>query len=141
MEVKFTDNSNKLIAALTDEALPRALLRIGFEAEGYAKDLAPYITGFLRNSITFAISGQGAQVQRYKADKPNDSGVVQSGSYSGTAPAESKGAALYLGSNLNYAAAKELGTSRSVAVPYLKPAISQHGQTYKNILEDELKNT
>ena len=109
MEVKFADNSNKIISALTDEALPRALLRIGLQAEGYAKDLAPVRTGRLRNSITHVENEQEKSV--------------------------------IIGTNVEYGPAVELGTTRQRAQPYLKPAISQHGQTYKNILEDELKNT
>lgn len=34
----------------------------------------------------------------------------------------------------------ELGTVKHEAQPFLKPAASDHGQTYRNILEDELKN-
>lgn len=34
----------------------------------------------------------------------------------------------------------ELGTYRQDAQPFLKPAVTGHLQTYRNIVEDELKN-
>ena len=38
-----------------NDAIVRALYRIGMEAEGYAKKLCHVVTGRLRNSITFDI--------------------------------------------------------------------------------------
>lgn len=46
----------------------------------------------------------------------------------------------YIGTNVEYAAPVELGTSKQKAQPYLKPAASDHTQTYKNIMVDEIKN-
>lgn len=34
----------------------------------------------------------------------------------------------------------ELGTVKQEAQPFLKPAATEHGQTYRNIMEDELRN-
>lgn len=46
----------------------------------------------------------------------------------------------YIGTNVEYAPYVELGTVKQKAQPYLKPAAADHTQTYRNIMEDELKN-
>lgn len=131
MEVRITDNSGMVLEAFRAACL-RALERCGSEAEGYAKDLCPVDTGNLRNSIS------------HKVD-------------------ESEPAA-YIGSNTEYAAYVELGTGKyysggrptpwvyqdakgnwhwtagNPAQPYLKPAVADHAQTYRNIIEDEMKS-
>ena len=131
MEVSFTDNSEQVLSTFKAAVL-RALERCGSQAEGYAKDLAPVDTGKLRNSISHNV---------------ND--------------AEH---AVYIGTNTEYAPYVELGTGKYVqggrptpwvyqddkgnwhmthgqrAQPYLKPAVADHAQTYRNIIEDELRN-
>lgn len=131
MEIKFDDNSQKILDEFHDAAL-RALERCGSQAEGYAKDLAPVDTGNLRNSISHTVD----------EDEP----------------------AVYIGSNTSYAPYVELGTGKyteggrptpwvyqddsgnwhwtagNPAQPFLAPAVKEHTQTYRNIIEDELKN-
>ena len=131
--VVFHDYSAEVLDEMQDAVL-RALERIGLQAEGYAKDLAPDDTGQLRNSISHAV--------------------------------DEKEQAAYIGSNLDYAAYVELGTGKyaeggggrptpwvyqdakgnwhwtrgNPAQPFLVPAVKNHAQTYRNIIEDELKN-
>ena len=129
--VTFNDYSPQVLDEMHDAVL-RALERIGLQAEGYAKDLAPVDTGRLRNSIS------------HKVDEGEN--------------------AVYIGSNVEYAPYVELGTGRyaeggrptpwvyqddegnwhwtagNPAQPFLKPAVADHPQTYRNIIEDELKN-
>ena len=131
MEIKFTDNSQEVLEEM-DAAILRALEKCGLTAEGYAKRLCPVDTGNLRNSIT------------HRVDQ-----------------AES---AVYIGTNNEYAAYVELGTGeyypggRSTpwvykdeeghwhythgqrAQPYLKPAVTDHKQTYRNIINDAMKS-
>lgn len=131
MEVNFTDNSEQVLSEF-GAAVLRALERCGSQAEGYAKDLVPVDTGRLRNSISH---------------KVDDAEKV-----------------VYIGTNVEYAPYVELGTGKYVqggrptpwvyqddngnwhmtngqrAQPYLKPAVADHAQTYRNIIEDELKN-
>jgi len=131
VEIEIIDNTPKVKEAF-ETAVLRALERCGSQAEGYAKDLCPVDTGNLRNSITH-------QVQ----------------------PSEE---AVYIGSDVEYAVYVELGTGKDYpggrqtpwkyqdahgnwhltngqrAQPYLKPAVADHVQTYRNIIEDELKN-
>lgn len=129
--VVFNDNSKEILAAM-QEAAVRALEKCGLTAEGYAKKLAPVDTGNLRNSISHAVD----------EDEP----------------------AAYVGTNAEYAPYVELGTGKyaeggrptpwvyqddkgswhwtagNPARPFLKPAVADHAQTYRNIIEDELKN-
>lgn len=49
------------------------------------------------------------------------------------------GNAAYIGTNVEYAAFVELGTSRMSPRPYLKPAIANHTDEYKRIAEQALK--
>lgn len=131
MEIKLEDNS-KLVGAALKKAYMKALERCGQQAEGYAKDLTPVDTGRLSNSIA------------HKVDKSEK--------------------AVYIGTNVEYAPYVELGTGKHYpggrdtpwayqdanghwhrtegqkAQPYLKPAVADHKQTYRNIFEDELKN-
>lgn len=131
MKVDVTDNSDKVLAEF-QAAILRALERCGSQAEGYAKDLAPVDTGRLRNSIS------------HKVDE------------------EEKAA--YIGSDLDYAVYVELATgiyadggrptpwvyqddagnwhwtAGNPAQPFLAPAVKDHTQTFRNIIEDEMKN-
>ena len=45
---------------------------------------------------------------------------------------------MYLGTNVEYAPYVELGTSRMDAQPFLRPAIENHMDEYKDILNDVL---
>ena len=143
LEIK-ADNTDLVVKGINDAVL-RALERIGQAAEGYAKDLCPtgtpqstgipgYIGGTLKNSITHALSGEAAAISSYT----DNAGKVK-GSYSGLAP-EGTTPSVYIGSNVDYAIPVETGTRRMKAQPFLKPAIADHSKTYRNILEDELKN-
>ena len=129
----FNDYSADVLNEFHDAVL-RALERCGEQAEGYAKDLAPVDTGVGRSSIS------------HKVD-------------------ESEPAA-YIGTNLDYMIYQELGTGiyaeggggrptpwvyqdaqgnwhwtrGNPAQPFLAPAVKDHQQTYRNIIEDELQN-
>lgn len=131
MNIKFTDNSREVLAAL-DAALLRGLEKCGLVAEGYAKKLCPVDTGNLRNSITHMV--------------------------------DEREPAAIIGTNNEYAAYVCLGTGKYAdggrptpwvykdakgqyhwtagnrAQPFLKPAVSDHANQYREILEDELKN-
>ena len=47
--------------------------------------------------------------------------------------------AAYIGTNVEYAPYQELGTINMDANPFLKPAVADHANTYRKIIEDELK--
>ena len=129
--VVFNDYSAEVLNEFHDAVL-RALERCGMEAEGYAKDLAPVDTGRLRNGISHQVD-----------DSEN---------------------AVYIGTNVSYAPYVELATGiyadggrptpwvyqdaqgnwhwtrGNQAHPFLAPAVKDHQTTYRNIIEDELKN-
>lgn len=131
MSIRFENNSGEVISTMQEAAI-RALEKCGLTAEEYAKRLAPVDTGNLRNSITHQV----------------DDGE----------------SAVYIGSNVEYATYVELGTGKyaeggrptpwvyqdaegnwhwtagNPAQPFLKPAMADHAQTYRNIIEDEMKN-
>ena len=48
--------------------------------------------------------------------------------------------AVYIGTNVEYAPYQELGTINMDANPFLKPAVADHANTYRKIIEKELKN-
>lgn len=129
--VVFNDYSADVLNEFHDAVL-WALERCGSQAEGYAKELVPVDTGNLRNSITHTVD----------EEEP----------------------AVYIGTNAEYAPYVELGTGKYAEVgrptpwvyqddngnwhwtagnpaqPFLKPAVADHAQTYRNIIEDEMKN-
>ena len=128
-EIEAIDNSEEIVKRMK-AAYRRALERIGEAARGFAFKLCPADTSRLRNSIDYKVSGEDA----------------------------------YIGTNVKYAPYVELGTGKyysggrktpwsyqdekgnwhrthgQKAQPYLKPAAANHGQTYKNIVEDEMRN-
>lgn len=143
---KVKDNTGEVLSAL-DRAKGRALKAIGMIAETYAKKelskpkkhgdgtVRPNVdTGYLRNSITFAIAGKEANIKQY-----SDTKNTKTGTYSGAA-GNDKEDAVYIGSNVEYAAIVELGGLKSRAYPYLKPAATEHTEEYKEILKNSLEN-
>lgn len=48
---------------------------------------------------------------------------------------------VYIGTNVKYAPYVELGTSRMAERPYLRPAVVDHVNEYKAIVQSQLKNT
>ena len=134
MNIKFTDNSEEVLAAL-HEAVERALEKCGLTAERYAKKLAPspgkYGTGRLKNDINHK--------------------VIESES------------SVHIGTNVEYGIYLEFGTGKYYpggrpdpwvykdekgnwhrtsgikAKPFIKPSVADHKQQYFDIIEQELK--
>lgn len=104
----FTDNSEQVKREL-EEKMKAALTAVGMHLEGEAKEELENSprrvdTGLLRNSITWALSGEAPAIGEYHADKPDKTGEIPTGSYSGTAPDDPKETpAVYIGSNVEYA--------------------------------------
>ena len=121
-EIK-TDNTDAILKA-TNEAIYDALQTIGDKAADYAAGLAPVQTGNLKGSMESEVNQQEK--------------------------------AVYIGTAVEYAPYVEFGHHQEVgryvpaigarlvrefvpAQPFLKPAIQNHLDEYKNILETELK--
>lgn len=130
MKLTLDDHSDEVLSAL-DAALARGLEKCGLVAEGYAKKQCPVDTGTLRNSITHTVDTNEKTV--------------------------------YIGTNSEYATYVEMGTGEYYpegrpkpwsyqdengnwhttagqrAQPYLKPAVADHAEQYKNIIQAALK--
>lgn len=130
-DVKFTDNSAKILEELKSRA-KTALGTIGAVAETHAKELTPVKTGYLRNSITYALYNEAPAISSYSSDDRS-----KTGSYSGNAPMSSS-PAVYIGTNVEYAPNVEFGTSRQKAHHMLKKAATEHSAEYKAIAKDIL---
>lgn len=134
--LSFTDNSEDVLEAMREDVL-RALERCGEQAEGYAKDLCPTDTGQLQNSISHIVDDAENAVYIGVPGGPTSYGVyveLGTGIYAeggGGRPTpwvyqDAKG-------NWHY-------TRGNPAQPFLKPAVANHAETYRNIIEDELRN-
>ena len=132
------DNSPAVMAAMQRAAI-KALEMCGGIGESAVKQKltnnGSVVTGLLRNSITYALGGQGAKATIYHANRakggaakangqPGAQQDVATGTYQGQAPADEKGQmSVYVGTNVEYAPHVELGTVKMNAKPYLRPAI------------------
>ena len=123
------DNTEEVKQDL-ERRLTKALTAVGIQISSAAKEelyRSPQRidTGLLRNSITYALDGEGAAINSYSADKEskymNEDSVwsilqaarPKSGSYGGTMPKEPDGRqAVYIGTNVSYAIYVHEGTSR-----------------------------
>lgn len=131
MEIKIVDNSDMVLEELL-EATYRAMWRCGSEATGYAKDLVRVNTGNLRNSITHVVQGKSAIIGTnvsYGLYEELGTGIYAEGGGGRPTPWA------YQDANGDWH-----WTRGNPAHPFLKPAVADHAQTYRNIIEDELKN-
>lgn len=132
MKITLEDHSAEVYKEL-EKACQRALEKCGLVAEGHAKKMCPVDTGNLRNSITHTVADNGER-------------------------------AAYVGTNSEYGVYVECGTGvyypggrqtpwvyqdakgdwhlthGQRAQPFIKPAVSEHGEQYRKIIEAELKN-
>lgn len=111
MNVQFTDNSKKVLEAMQHAAV-RALEKCGLTGEGYAK-------------------------KNLTKNKSVDTGNLRN---SITHEVNESEQAAYIGTDVEYASYVEMGTIKQKAKPYLKPAVADHAQTYRKIIEGEMKN-
>ena len=127
----INDHSEEVTSAL-EEAIRKALKTVGELGEGYAKKLCPVDSGLLRNSITNMQSGESFN-HNYSSDDGS-----KTGNFSGTI-GDKEEKAVYIGTNVEYAPYIEMGTSKTSPQPFLKPSATDHIDTYKKVLEKEIK--
>lgn len=132
MSDTFVDNSEEVLKAFDDACL-RALERCGLQAEGYAKDLCPVDTGALRNSITHKVDP--SEPAAYIGTNMSYAPYVEfgTGHYSTVGGGTSKSKWFYIGDD----GKGHVGMPMK-AQPFLKPAVADHTQTYRNIINDEM---
>ena len=118
-----------------DKAIEESLRLVGGQAERFAKEeiteMKAVDTGFLRNSITWALDGEEPEIGEYT----DDSGEKK-GEYSGTMPSEKNGRAVYVGTNVYYAPYIEYGTTKMDARPFLSQSVSTHQDDFKELFKE-----
>lgn len=145
--VDVKDNSALFIAAV-EAAAELALDAAGSQAATLAanelqRSPSRIDTGLLKNSITWAVGGKPAAISSYSADRPSKTTgkMPPSGSYSGTAPADTKNKkSVYVGTNVEYAIYVHEGTNRMAPNHFLKNAISKNRGELSEIMKRTLQN-
>ena len=135
----FKDNSKEYIDLL-NQAIRRGLRTIGMRAETHAKENCPVDTGYARNSITHALSGETAAISSYEADRGKNGKPPEKGEYRGTL-GEIDDNYVVIGSNVEYFPFIEEGARGRQALHVLRKAATDHKDEYKQLLIDNLKNT
>lgn len=113
LEVRL--NNCDLAAKEIRAATRRALETIGLLAEGYAQDKCPVGT-------------------------PESTGIPNyvGGTLRDSITHEVDGDSVYVGTNVYYAPYVELGTRHMDPRPYLRPAATEHGSQYRQVIKREL---
>ena len=140
-KITYRDNSEEFLEAF-EFAKHRGLEAIGLAAEGHAKRKCPVDTGRLRNSITYAVAGYSTHVKSYRRDNVANgtSKKHKRYEYGGSAMEGEKDSAVFIGTNVEYAPYVENGARGRKAVHFLQSAASGHGEEYKRLMEDSMKN-
>ena len=133
MSVTIQDHSAEVSAEIK-AALLRGLKKVGLVAEGYAKKLCPVDTGNLRNSITHTIDEQEPAAiigtnNEYAAYVELGTGIHAEGGGGRPTPW------VYQDAKGNWHM-----THGNKPQPFLKPAAADHANTYRKIIEGEMKN-
>lgn len=133
MNIKIKSNASSVRAALGAQC-ERALEMCGLIAEGHAKenctDKGIVDTGNLRNSITYKVGEDSMTVGtnvEYGIYNELGTGIYASGGRQTPWAYEDINGNWHL-------------TRGMKARPFIKPAISEHKDEYKKIIEDNLKN-
>lgn len=132
MKITLEDHSAEVYKEL-EAACQRALEKCGLVAEGHAKKMCPVDTGNLRNSITHTVTNSGERA-----------------AYVGTN--SQYGVYVECGTGVHYPGGRQTPwvyqdakgdwhlTHGQRAQPFIKPAVAEHGEQYRKIIEAELKN-
>ena len=104
---------------------------------GYSyKDNTDEVLKGLSDAMERALNRIGLAAEGYAKKKcPVDTGNLRNSITNEVVQPEK---AVYIGTNVEYAAYVELGTVRTKAKPYLKPAATEHSVVYKRIIEEEM---
>ena len=138
MSDEFKDNSEEYEYLLI-QAIRHGLRAIGMTAETHAKENCPVDTGYARNSITYALSGESAAVSSYEADRGKNGKPPKTGEYRGTL-GEIDDNYVVIGSNVEYFPFIEEGARGRQALHVLRKAATDHKDEYKQLLTDSIKN-
>ena len=138
--IEITQNNIPEVLEALKGATEKALTEVGIKAEKYAKALCPvgtpestgkkgYRGGTLRNCITFVVEGDELTIGSNVEYAPYVE--LGTGPYFNTPPEW-----------LQYVTEKGSGEGHGYVRPrpYLRPAIEDHLDEYKRIMQNELKN-
>ena len=81
------------------------------------------------------------QIGMFVDDEATENAPVDTGRLRNSITHEVEGRYAIIGSNVEYAPHVELGTSRSKAQPFLRPAVEENFDEIRKIIEKGLKNT
>lgn len=149
IDIKLIDNSGEILRNF-QKNLEAGLEAIGLQAERYAKEGAPVDTGRLRNSITHTTAKNAGQGYSYsyravsKTENPTKEMLKQTKTDKETHRQGAQANEVYVGTNVEYAIAQETNDYYKHTVGsahFLKNAAANHGETYRKILEKQLKST
>ena len=121
IDIEVKANNSEEIIGYMQEQLETALMTIGAEAEGYAKDDCPVDTGRLRNSINWATntgSGDGDDAPQGTPDKNT----------------------VYIGTNVEYGVYVEYGDMKHEVGKkhFLRDAMANNGDYFKDLIRAAL---
>lgn len=108
----------------------------GFRVDVNITDFTEEITDGIKEAIQRALVRIGLECEGYAKMLCH----VITGRLRNSITHYTEGNAVYIGSNVEYAAFEEEGTSKRPPHPYLRPAAEDHMDEWRRILEDELKN-
>lgn len=130
--VSLTDNLDEVLKA-TDEAIERALVTVGIEAQRNVSQRAAVITGRLAASITYATQTAHGEPDRGML---NESDVLKDTDYKTHGTPEKH--TVVVGTNVEYAKVREYGPGRSPH--YIQRGLQDNTNKYKEIFSEELKS-
>jgi phage gpG-like protein len=93
----------------------------------------------LEPALERGLTAIGMTGERYAKENIVANGSVVTGRLLNSISFAVDGEDVYIGTNVEYAPYVELGTSRSRAKPYLKPAAQDHGREYSDLLKASLE--
>lgn len=100
------------------------------------QDNTEQVVDGIDSAIGVALEKIGLLAENYAEKKcPVDTGNLRG---SITHEVDAGDNAVYIGTNVEYAPHVELGTSRQKAQPFLRPAASEHGAQYRQVLKEAL---
>ena len=100
------------------------------------KDNTDEVLKGISDAVERALTRIGLSAEGYaKKECPVDTGNLRNSITHEVVQSEK---VVYIGTNVEYAAYVELGTTGTKAKPYLKPAAAEHSAVYKRIIEEEM---
>ena len=126
------------VQKMMPEKIEKALTMIGMQAEGYAKlnlegDPRRVDTGRLRNSITWATSHKHSEPANTSGDDANEVRADD------RCPDADDDYSVNIGTNVEYAVYVHEGTAKLDPNRFLRDAVEQHADEYRQMIDDVMK--